>query len=113
MAAAQDWCSTNAGKPAPQHLNRPRRQVPPERLRDPRDHRDRLLDELAVSHPEHAVSRGEQRLIPLAVAFEGRAVAVGTPAVELEYQPLRRPQDIDEIPLYEHVGDRTGQLRPL
>src|SRR5205085_11358721 len=59
--------------------------------------------------PDDAVAGCLQHGIALTVAFERAAPTVELPTVELDDEPMLRPERVDEVTLHEHVAGRQRE----
>ena len=84
-----------------------------EHLRDPDGDEQRLVDDLAVGEAQRGVAGGLAARVEGAIVLERAAVAVGVPAVGLDDDALRGPDEVGLMALDRVVAARRGQLRGL
>ena len=84
-----------------------------EHLRDPDGDQQRLVDDLPVGEAQRGVAGGLAARVEGAIVLERAAVAVGVPAVGLDDDAVRGPDEVGLVALDRVVAARRGQLRGL
>ena len=84
-----------------------------EHLRDPDGDQQRLVDDLPVGEAQRGVAGGLAARVEGAIVLERAAVAVGVPAVGLDDDAVRGPDEVGLVALDRVVAARGGELRGL
>ena len=84
-----------------------------EHLRYTDGHQQRVVDDLPVGEAQRGVAGRLAARVEGAVVLERAAVAVGVPAVGLDDDALRGPDEVGLVALDAVVAARRGELRGL